>query len=252
MLPVIPSMDSDKDSVGKGIGGRSWGFSTSSGVSPSRSTDRPSSVESDMRGRSSTSSCELIFSGTGGGTVDDEGLEGENERLLEPCVLLLNLEGRGWLDEVLSRLLETVPDLIIILCRAVRSSTFFSALGKYSVKWLVISSLGGRWPKKFCSFDGLFAFTIAGLNRPDVGGGSNALSGSCTPRPLRILIELARFVFMVEVEGAAEGLLRPSSFCTLRTVKPFSRVGWSGARQIESSSASVRGRPAESLSRDSN
>ena len=66
--------------------------------------------------------------------MDDEGLESENERLPEPCVLLLNLEGKGWLDEVLCRLLEIVPDLIIMLCRAVRSRTFFSALGKYSVK----------------------------------------------------------------------------------------------------------------------
>ena len=66
--------------------------------------------------------------------MDDEGLEGENERLPEPSVLLLNREGRGWLDAVLCRLLEIVPDLIIILCRAVRSRTFFSALGKYSVK----------------------------------------------------------------------------------------------------------------------
>ena len=66
--------------------------------------------------------------------MDDEGLEGENEGLPEPCVLLLNLEGRGWLDEVLCRFVEIVPDLIIILFRAVRSRTFFSALGKYSVR----------------------------------------------------------------------------------------------------------------------
>jgi hypothetical protein len=145
-----------------------------------------------------------------------------------------------------------VPDLIIILCRAVRSRTFFSALGKYSVKWLVISSLGGRWPKKFRSLDGLFAFIIAGLNS-DVGeGGSNALSGSCTPSPLRILIELARFVFLaVEVECMAEGLLlRSSSLCTLRTVRPCSRVGWSGARQMERSSASVKGCPVKLLVRE--
>ena len=109
----------------------------------------------------------------------------------------------------------------------------------------MISSLGGRWPKKFRSLDGLFAFIIAGLNCADVGeGGSNALSGSCTPSPLRILIELARFVFLVEVEGMAEGLLlRSSGLCTLRTVRPCSRVGWSGARQMERSSASVKGCP---------
>ena len=197
-----------------------------------------------MRGRSDGPT----FSGTGGGRVVDEGLEGENERLAEPCVLLLNLEGRGWLDEVLCRLLEVVPDLIIILCLAVRSRTFFSALGKYSVKWLVISSLGGRWPKKFRSLDGLFAFTIAGVNCSDVGeGSSNARSGSCTPSPLKILIVLARFVFIIEAEGAAEGLLlRSSGFCTFRTIRPCSRVGWSGARQMERSSASVRGCPVKS------
>lgn len=202
-----------------------------------------------MRGSSSTSSCEPTLSGTGGGRADDELLEGENERLPEPCVLLLNLEGKGGLDEVLCRLLDIAPDLIIILCRAVRSRTFFSALGKYSVKWLVISSLGGRWPKKFRNLDGLFAFIIAGLNCADVGeGASNGLSGSRTPSPLRILIELARFVFLVvEVEGL---LLRSSSLCTLRTVRPCSRVGWSGARQMERSSASVKGCPVKLLIRE--
>ena len=141
-----------------------------------------------------------------------------------------------------------MPDLIIILCRAVRSRTFFSALGKYSVKWLVISSLGGRWPKKFRSLDGLFAFIIAGVSCSEVGeGGSKALSGSRTPSPLRILIELARFGFLAEVEDPAEGLLlRSSSLCILRTVRPCSRVGWSGARQMERSSASVRGCPVKS------
>ena len=86
----------------------------------------------------------------------------------------------------------------------------------------------------------------------DVGeGGSSALSGLRTPSPLRILIELARFVFLVaEVEGMAGGLLlRSSSLCTLRTVRPCSRVGWSGARQIERSSASVKGCPAKLLVR---
>ena len=115
----------------------------------------------------------------------------------------------------------------------------------------MISSLGGRWPKKFRSLDGLFAFIIAGLNCADVGeGGSNAFSGSRTPSPLRILIELARFL-LVEVVGMAEGLLlRSSSLCTLRTVRPCSRVGWSGARQMERSSASVKGCPVNSLVRE--
>lgn len=115
---------------------------------------------------------------------------------------------------------------------------------------MVISSLGGRWPKKFRNLDGLFAFIIAGLNCADVGeGGSNALSGSRTPRPLRILIELARFVFLV-VEVAEGLLLRSSSFCILRTVKPCSRVGWSGARQMERSSASDKGCPVRLLVRE--
>ena len=58
---------------------------------------------------------------------------GENDRLPELWLVLYL-----WLyDATLSR-------LRIILCRAVRCSTFFSALGKNSVRWFVMSSLGGR------------------------------------------------------------------------------------------------------------
>lgn len=87
---------------------------------------------------------------------------------------------------------------------------------------MVISSLGGRWPKKLRSLDGLFA--AAGLKRPEVGEGvSNALSGSETPRPLKMLIELARFVFL-EV-ASDDGLPRPSARGIFRRTKPYSRVG---------------------------
>jgi hypothetical protein len=138
-----------------------------------------------------------ILSGMGGG--------GDESDDLSPAVLLLNLDGRGgagFQDTVLS-LFPRLPmvDVLIILFRAVRSSTFFSVKGKYSAKWVVMSSLGGRWPKKFLNFDGLFVGDglPPGLFRPaDVvgdGGGSSAFSGCGTPRPLKILTELARFVF---------------------------------------------------------
>lgn len=142
-----------------------------------------------------------------------------------------------------------------MLCRAVRSRTFFSIAGKYSVRCVVMSSLGGRWPKKLRSFEGRFAFCAAGLNEPDVGeGGSSAFSGSRTPRPLSMLMELARFVLLLVCPGLrnllwAGDVLPPRSsyrlgFMIRRTVKPCSRVGWSGpAWQIDNSSASVKGVP---------
>lgn len=105
-----------------------------------------------------------------------------------------------------------------------------------------MSSLGGRWPKKLRSLDGRFAFCAAvGLRRPPgEEGGSNAFSGSDTPRPLRILIELARFVFLeVVVDAGLE--LRSSDLRVRLRIKPYSRVGWSGAWQMERSSASVKG-----------
>jgi hypothetical protein len=166
-------------------------------------------VERDIRGISSLglssigdSSNDVGFSGKGGGGIEEnEDRVGDIDvRICEPCVLLLNLEGRGGLyDIVLSRRVEEMVLVrIIILCRAVRSKTFFSVKGKYSVKCVVMSSLGGRCPKKLRSFDGLFAFCAAGLNAPDVGeGGSSAFSGSRTPRPLRMLIELARLVLLL-------------------------------------------------------
>lgn len=101
--PVIPSKDSENES--SGMGGSSCGdvavvegLTASSGWS---STDRPSSVESDMRGISSpglslSESLELTgFSGGGGGRIDEnEDLAGEtDDRFCEPCVLLLNLDG---------------------------------------------------------------------------------------------------------------------------------------------------------------
>jgi len=101
-----------------------------------------------------------------------------------------------------------------------------------------MSSLGGRCPKKLRNFDGLFALCIAGLRAPDVGdGGSRAFSGSLTPRPLSILRELARFVLLLaglalrNLLRAGEELPLRSSYLLgliLRTVRPCSRVGWSG------------------------
>ena len=116
--PVILSNDSEKDSVAVGMGGRSCGGAmvegpaTSSGCS---STERPSSVESDMRGISSPGlslseslDLERFSAGRGNGIDEKEDLVGEaDECLCEPCVLLLNLDGSAWLcDMVLFRFEE--------------------------------------------------------------------------------------------------------------------------------------------------
>jgi hypothetical protein len=98
----------------------------------------------------------------------------------------------------------------------------------------VISSLGGRCPKKLRSLDGRFAIESAeGLRVPDVGeGGSRAFSGSRTPRPLKMLIELARLVFLLVggpsalfCENDESSASYDLTFAILRTVKPCSRVG---------------------------
>jgi hypothetical protein len=150
------------------MGGNSWGCVRGpdevSRSSPWRSTERPSSVDSDIRGISSVEpllSGSEDFSGKGsGGTIDEnDALDGEIDILdCEPCVLLLNLECRGGFHEaVLSRFPnDSLFDFNIILCRAVRSRTFFSVNGKYSVKCVVMSSLGGLCPKKLRNFEGLF------------------------------------------------------------------------------------------------
>lgn len=94
-----------------------------------------------------------------------------------------------------------------------------------------MSSLGGRCPKKLCNLDGLFALCAAEFKAPDVGdGGSKAFSGSLTPKPLNILIELARLVFFLFA-----GLVLRDLFCIgeelpcrleiLRTIRPCSRDG---------------------------
>ncbi len=95
-----------------------------------------------------------------------------------------------------------------------------------------MSSLGGRCPKKCRSLEGRLAvaLSIAGLrwSELDVGdGGSRARSGSCTPRLLRILIELARFVVLLlcdalELRG---GLSVLRKILVLRRKRPCSRVG---------------------------
>ncbi|KAJ7109417.1 hypothetical protein C8R44DRAFT_802452 [Mycena epipterygia] len=153
-----------------------------------------------------------------------------------------------------------------MLCRAVRASTFLSVIGKYSVRWSVMSSLGGRCPKKLWSFPGRFLPLVsggvggpdsAGLCRPSMdvgeGGSSSARSGSWTPKPLRMLIELARLVALLvarnlprggeELPASSPRRNRP----VRRRVSPCSRVGWSGgAWQMDISSASVSGSPGPS------
>lgn len=73
------------------------------------------------------------------------------------------------------------------------------------------------------------ALIAAGLRRPeaDVGeGGSSARSGSRTPRELRILIELARLVVLLdEGEVRCEGLSVRRETLVLRKTRPCSRVG---------------------------
>lgn len=179
-------------------------------------------------------------------------------------------------------------DALIILLRAVRANTFFSVKGKYSAKCVVISSLGGLWPKKFLNFDGFFDGLPEGLLRSTetVGdaGGSSVFSGCGTPRPLKILMELARFVltgvcaFSKDMACLGDNKFpsRSSSpvgrgkgevglwdrnggpspkncgagldrfpLPVLRSVSPRSRAGLSGeAWHIDRSSPSVRGLPA--------
>lgn len=119
-------------------------------------------------------------------------------------MLTLNLDDGGANDIVLSLFPNAAePPARSILCRAVRSKTFFSVKGKYSLKWFVMSSLGGRWPKKLRNLDGPFEKLDPDECFPAVedcvgeDGDSNAFSGSRTPRPLRMLIELARLFFAV-------------------------------------------------------
>jgi hypothetical protein len=196
-----------------------------------------------MRGISSpglslSESLELAcFSGGGGGIDEKEDLVGEtDDRFCDPCVLLLNLDGSTWLcDIVLSLLEEAVLGRNITLCRAVRSKIFFSIEGKNSVRWFEMSSLGGRCPKKLRSLDGLFALCAAVFEAPEVGdGGSRAFSGSVTPSPLSMLMELARLVLLFAGPAsrnllcASEGLPFRSSYrldMILRTVRPCSREG---------------------------
>lgn len=97
-----------------------------------------------------------------------------------------------------------------------------------------MSSLGGRWPKKWRNLEGRLAVAliVVGLRRPEaeVGeGGSSARSGFRTPRELRILIELARFgVLMEELGLRCEGLSVLRGTLVRRSTSPCSRVGWSG------------------------
>ena len=191
LLPVRSSIDSESDSVGNVTGGSKCGFESIpdnfSTSSPVRMTELPSPVETDIRGGSSVAPSLA--------TIDDLPIDMTEFRLddrpCDPCVLMLNRDGKGGLsDSMLSRLLWPPTDDArnIILCLAVRSA-FFSANGKYSVKCVVINSLGGLCPKKLRNFEGLLAAAIV-----DEVGDSSAFSGSRTPRPLRMLIVLARLI----------------------------------------------------------
>lgn len=212
--PVRSSIDSDSDIEGNVTGGSNCGFESKedsfSKSSPVRITDRPSSVDIDTRGGSSpiegaakdrlSGIVELVeiveF------RLEDTVREGDIERCaeLEPWVLVLNREGRGGVRDSKLSLFSplTLEARSIMLCRALRS-IFLSVNGKYSVRCVVINSLGGRWPKKLRSFEGFFEEFADGsgcFGWPWVGDalGSRAFSGSRTPRPLRTLIVLARLI----------------------------------------------------------
>lgn len=183
LLPVRPSIDSDNDSVGNVTGGNKCGFESMpdsfSTSSPVRITEFPSSVEIDTRGGSSLATDDALPVDMIEFRLDDSPCD--------PCVLVLNRDGKGgFSDIILSRL--PVEARSIMLCLAVRSA-FFSANGKYSVKCVVINSLGGRCPKKLRSFEGFLADVCVG----DIGV-SRAFSGSRTPSPLRMLMVLARLM----------------------------------------------------------
>ena len=188
LLPVRSSIDSDSDSVGNVTGGSKWGFESIpdslSTSSPVRITELPSSVEIDTRGGSSMTPSLAI--------VDVLPVDMTEFRLddnpCDPWVLVLNRDGKGGLSDIMLSRLPTVDARSIMLCLAVRS-TFFSAKGKYSVRCVVINSLGGRCPKKLRNFEGFLAAACVG----EIGV-SRAFSGSRTPSPLRMLIVLARLI----------------------------------------------------------
>jgi hypothetical protein len=107
----------------------------------------PSSDDIDTRGGSDASS--VGIGGSGGDILDENEMREMTESLgeppprPEPCVLTLNrdwLSVDGFQEMVLSRLFDARH----VLCLLVRSRTFFSVNGKYSARWFVMSSLGGR------------------------------------------------------------------------------------------------------------
>ncbi len=241
--------------------------------SVARSTECPSSVDRDKRGGSFRVDPSVRRSESGEALSTAvmevvEAMEALGDGVLpDPMVLTLK-RLCGIVNEImLSRRFGT-PLWRIMLCRLVRSSTFFSVKGKYSAKCVVISSLGGRCPKKFRSLDGVFFALFVGLpdSSCDVGDGgpSAPFSGILTPSPLRMLIELARFMALVYTSGgsAARALSSASSPSsdtlsvgvggvitrrkrpTLSRVRPCSRAGsLGGACTIAMSSTSLKGPP---------
>lgn len=136
LLPVRSSIDSESDSVGNVTGGNKCGFKSIpdsfSTSSPVRITEFPSSVEIDTRGGSSTVPSLA--------TVDALPVDMTEFRLddnaCDPCVLVLNRDGKGGFNDIMLSRLPWPPTVVarsIMLCLAVRS-TFFSANGKYSVR----------------------------------------------------------------------------------------------------------------------
>ena len=237
------------------------------------STECPSSVDRDNRGGSLSVDPSVKRSGSGDAlstAVTDvaETMEALGDVVLPESMVLTLKRLCGIVNEMmLSRLFGTPLWRIIMLCRLVRSSTFFSVNGKYSARCVVMSSLGGRCPKKLRSFDGVFFALFVGLVEvcDDGDGGPSApFSGILTPSPLRMLTELARFMALVYTSGgsAARALSSASSPSsdtfsvgvggvttrrerpTLCRVKPCSRAGSSGgACIIAISSTSLRGPP---------
>ena len=87
--------------------------------------------------------------------------------------------------------------------RAVRLSTLRSVKGKYSCRWLVMSSLGGRCPKKLRSLPSRGDLSV--VPPGDVGG-----EETCMPSPLSTDTVLARFNFFVAVRFVASSVFSAS------------------------------------------
>ncbi len=104
-------------------------------------------------------------------------------------------------DRTLSRFVDKLVRSILFL--TVRSNTRLSALGKNSPRWEVISSDGGRVPKKRRSL-----FCCSELDG-DCFDGDVLISGGIIPRPDMTLTVLARASFLFAADWLKE-LVAPS------------------------------------------